>query len=270
MTDEKALIPIEEPSVIQDSEAAQKALDIMTRGDLGKLSTPERAQFLAMMAKSLGLNPLTKPVDLIPGQGGQGLVIYFNRGATDQLRAKHKVNLEVLERYNPTPSTYAVRIRATLPNGRQDESTGVVVLTPNMPPGEQANTLMRCETKAKRRATLSILGLSLMDESEMADIPLFQQQLSQAKSSNEPRRLSAPPQAAPQPSQNIFQAAQEAAGEEIAEAVVAQFCQEAVAVPRAIVRQAVPSANPAPQATAAPAAHVMKRRLPQAPPVEVK
>jgi hypothetical protein len=140
----QAVVVVEEPQVIQNTGAAQKALDIMTKGSLSALTIPERADFLANMALSLGLNPLTKPVDLIKNDKGE-LIVYYNRGATDQLRAKHKVNLQVVEKYHPTASTYAVLVRATLPNGRQDESTGVVVLTQGMDPIGQANAIMKAE-----------------------------------------------------------------------------------------------------------------------------
>ena len=244
---------VSEPQIIEDATAAKAAMDIMTKGDLSSLKMAERATFLANMALSLGLNPLTKPVDLIVGDGGK-LIIYWNKGATDQLRAKHHVNLEIIDRSNPTPNTYAVTVRATLPNGRQDEDTGVVVMTPSMSPSEQANAIMKAGTKAKRRTTLSILGLGLLDESEMDTIPLFQQQL------NQPRTLSAPSQTAVvvQPRQEVQEA----------EIVPPAASQEPTAAPVAQA-QAKPQAQAA--AVAKPAATVMPgRRLPVAPPVVIK
>lgn len=255
-----------EASVIQDHEAAEKALALMTKGDLSKLNSTERAVLLVSMAKSLGLNALTKPVDLIP-DGRGGIVLYFNKGATDQLRAKHNVNLQVIERYNPTPDTYAVLVRATLPNGRQDESTGCNPLLVGMSPGDKANTIMKTETKAKRRATLSILGLGLPDESEMDLVPIFQQQLQQGIPQNAPRKLQAP--AGAQSSSGVASTPVEA---EIVAPGGSQEVQPNVAQqPQPQPAQAKPMAMAKPAATPAPAAAtVMKKRLPVAPPVDVK
>lgn len=252
----------DEPDVIQNASAAQKAMDIMTKGSLSNLTIKERADFLANMAMSLGLNPLTKPVDLIKNDKGE-LIVYYNRGTTDQLRAKHRVNLLVLEKYNPTPNTYAVLVRATLPNGRQDESTGVVVLAAGMEPAAQANAIMRAETKAKRRATLSILGLAMLDESEMDTLPLFQAQM------NAPRTLAAPEQTG-------GLAVQRATPAEI---VLPEGSQAAEEPLEEMARMAVP--NPAPPKQAVPTypqavpnvpkTHTMPgRKLPVAPPVVIK
>jgi hypothetical protein len=64
---------------------------------------------------------------------------------------------------------YVVVVRAELPGGRSEDSTGAVPISGQ---GEQfANALMKAETKAKRRATLSILGLGMLDETEVESIP---------------------------------------------------------------------------------------------------
>lgn len=259
-----------ELQVIEDASAAQKALDIMSKGDLSKLGQAERATFLANMAQSLGLNPLTRPVDLIANDKGN-LIIYWNKGATDQLRAKHNVNLEIIDRSQPTPNTYAVTVRATLPNGRQDEEVGVVVLSPNMAPADQANSIMKASTKAKRRATLSILGLGLLDESEMDTIPLFQQQL------NQPRTLSAPAQTVTviQPKPVVQEAAivPPEGSQEPESGLVEQAVRTVIETPAGPVKPPAPrpAAVAVPTAVAKPSAHVMPgRRLPVAPPVVIK
>jgi hypothetical protein len=59
---------------------------------------------------------------------------------------------------------YAV-CEATHPNGRSETAVATV------PAQDLINALMKCETKAKRRATLSILGLGMLDETEIDTIP---------------------------------------------------------------------------------------------------
>ena len=58
----------------------------------------------------------------------------------------------------------------SLPSGRTDESVGAVSLE-GLKGDHRANALMKCETKAKRRVTLSICGLTFLDESEIESIP---------------------------------------------------------------------------------------------------
>ena len=54
--------------------------------------------------------------------------------------------------------------------GREDEATGVVNIK-GLGGEALANALMKAETKAKRRLTLSIVGLGFLDESEVEGLP---------------------------------------------------------------------------------------------------
>ena len=61
-------------------------------------------------------------------------------------------------------------IGGSLPDGRYTESIGAVNIA-NLRGEALANALMKCETKAKRRATLDLLGLGMLDETETDSIP---------------------------------------------------------------------------------------------------
>jgi hypothetical protein len=65
---------------------------------------------------------------------------------------------------------YVVTAQATLPSGRCDESIGAVP-TENLKGENLSNAMLKAETKAKRRVTLAICGLSMMDETEVDSIP---------------------------------------------------------------------------------------------------
>lgn len=168
----EALIKTE--GVVLDAPAAEAVEAVLAQGDISKLTSEQRASFLMNMAKALGLNPLSRPVDLIKAQDGR-LIPYFNKGATDQLRGIHKVNLEIIERGFIEDDIYMVKARATMPSGRTDESLATVYMKGKVG-DDRANQYMKCETKAKRRVTLSILGLNFLDELEAQTIPAFQQQ----------------------------------------------------------------------------------------------
>ena len=153
-----ALAFIEQPS----PESLQAAL---AEGQLQKLSTPQRLQFLAAVCRSTGLNPLTRPFEFITLQGK--ITLYARKDATDQLRKIHNVSVRVVSR-ETVSDVLIVTARASLPNGREDESIGAVPFA-NLRGEAAAMAAMKAETKAKRRVTLSICGLGFIDESEIAD-----------------------------------------------------------------------------------------------------
>ena len=65
---------------------------------------------------------------------------------------------------------YVCTARASFPDGRHDESIGAVPIA-GLKGEARSNAMMKCETKAKRRVTLSLVGLSTLDESEVESIP---------------------------------------------------------------------------------------------------
>jgi hypothetical protein len=137
------------------------------RGDISGLKPAERVRYYAELCNRLGLDPLTQP--FIPLRLNNKEVLYASRAATDQLARIHSLRREVLSR-ETVQDVYIVTVRATLPDGRAEDAIGAVSIAGAK--GEAlANALMRCETKAKRRATLAILGLGVLDESELETIP---------------------------------------------------------------------------------------------------
>lgn len=140
---------------------------VMLEGDLATLQPAERIQYYAKVCESLGLNPLTKPFDYIRLNGK--LTLYVKRDATEQLRKIHKVSINIVSR-EKIDDIYVVTARATDAQGRTDESVGAVNLK-GLSGEALANAIMKAETKAKRRVTLSIVGLGWLDESEVSSIP---------------------------------------------------------------------------------------------------
>jgi hypothetical protein len=149
------------------NDQASMIEQVVIQGDLSKLSPAERTSYYRAVCDSLGLNPLTKPFDYIRLNGQ--LTLYARRDATDQLRRIYGVNLNIVSRER-LDDLYIVTARATDQDGRQDESTGVVSLA-GLKGDNLANALMKAETKAKRRVTLSLVGLGWLDETEIETIP---------------------------------------------------------------------------------------------------
>lgn len=140
---------------------------IFAVGDISRADTEAQARHYDQTCRSMGLNPATMP--LMPIRLNGKLVLYPTRGATDQLAAIHRINREIIEGPDVREILGAkigyAKCRATHPNGRTETAIATVPAT------DPAMLYMKLETKAKRRATLSILGLGMLDESEVSDIP---------------------------------------------------------------------------------------------------
>jgi len=170
---------------IQVKDTGAIAEQVLIGGDLAKLSAGQRADYYLRVCESIGLNPYTKPFDYITLNGR--LTLYAKRDCTDQLRRRDGISVYVTSRgtallgetqgvqidaqSTTTPSgVYVVTARAKTADGREDESVGAVSIA-GLKGEALANALMKAETKAKRRVTLSICGLGWLDESEVDSVP---------------------------------------------------------------------------------------------------
>lgn len=154
MTTELAKKPAE---LIEGLEA------VLLEGDLSSLNEQQRLTFYTRVCESVGLNPLTQPFEYL--RLNNKLILYARRSCTEQLRKLHAVSVTIVSR-ETVGGVYVVTAQAKLPSGRCDESIGAVPVGKLQ--GEAlANSFMRAETKAKRRVTLAICGMSFLDESEL-------------------------------------------------------------------------------------------------------
>lgn len=155
-------------TAVQLSESIGHIMEtVLVKGDLSVLSPEQRTQYYHKVCESIGLNPLTKPFEYLD-LGGK-LTLYAKKDATDQLRMRHGVS--VLEMTETIIEGQVCVWRCKVQMGdRTDVASGAVTLS-GLKGDALANALMRGETKAKRRATLSICGLGMIDETEIETIP---------------------------------------------------------------------------------------------------
>lgn len=140
---------------------------VIARGDIAQLTPDERAKYYVRVCESVGLNPMTRPFEYITLNGK--LTLYARKDATDQLRSIHNVSVTDLAE-SEREGVFVVTAKVMNGKGRTDMAKGAVNI--NGLKGEAlANALMKAETKAKRRATLSVCGLGFLDEIEIEDIP---------------------------------------------------------------------------------------------------
>lgn len=174
------------PAAGQPSADAIMARVLEVKGNLAELTEEERHEYYMAVVKSVGLNSLTRPFAFITLEGK--LVLYALKDCTEQLRKIHKVSTKILGK-ELIDDIYTVHVHAIDKEHREDEDIGAVHMKyPEffLDPTDQqlkkhpkagkplvgvdrANTIMKAVTKAKRRVTLSICGLGMLDESEIAD-----------------------------------------------------------------------------------------------------
>lgn len=144
----------------------EKLEKVLIEGDLAQLSSEERVQYYNALCKSVGLNPLTKPFEYIKLNGR--LTLYALKACTEQLRKKNNVSIyDFRTKITEGIFIYTAFLQDGI--GRKDIGTGAVSIKGLSGP-DLANAFMKGETKAKRRGTLSISGLGILDESELDSI----------------------------------------------------------------------------------------------------
>lgn len=153
--------------VVETQLAASTLEKLLVHGDLKELTASERLQWYKARCEAAGLDPRTQPFQYIVLSGK--LTLYATKAATEQLRKIHGVSVTGL-----TPEQigdiYVVTCNVQDATGRKDSATGAVAVS-SLRGEALANALMKAETKAKRRATLSITGMGMLDESEVDSIP---------------------------------------------------------------------------------------------------
>jgi|GEM_PF-1564372 len=153
-------------------EQANIIADLVLGGDLSKMNPQARVKYYVQLCNSLNLNPHTQPFQILKFQGKE--IMYATKSCTEQLRKLWGVSVTNIEA-RKEGDVYLVVASVTDGTGRTDAASGVVSLIDgrgNTLTGENlANAFMKAETKAKRRATLSICGLGMLDESELDTMP---------------------------------------------------------------------------------------------------
>lgn len=169
-----AVLPPQSAPIARTEDAAIMALErVVTMGDLRDLTPVERVNYYLDLCQSLGLNPRSRPFDWIlfkEGRDGpEKLSLYPNSSCMAQLRNLHRIRVEITRR-EVVGDLFVCEARGTLPDGRTDTASKYVPITNYQGErlrGQQlGNAMMKAETGAKRRLTLSIVGLAGIPDRE--------------------------------------------------------------------------------------------------------
>jgi hypothetical protein len=138
---------------------------VILNRDLRSLTEVERVQYNLALCRSLGLNPLTNPIDYLINEGK--MTPYINSIGVAQLRAIHGISTKITNRTTDSQHMHYVSAIATDANGRNEEATAIVALIDKygkpLLGQRRADKMMTAETKAKRRATLALVGIPWAD-----------------------------------------------------------------------------------------------------------
>ncbi len=140
---------------------------VLLKGDLGRLTEVERVQYYAAVCRSIGLNPLTKPFDYLEEKGK--LSLYLNSVGFAQVRNLHGISCKVTNRQFDKEFFYCTAVASD--GRRTEDSTAILALTDKygkpITGQAKANLMMKGETKAKRRATLALVGIPWGDTGQV-------------------------------------------------------------------------------------------------------
>jgi hypothetical protein len=153
--------------VQQEAISPEIIRSLVLDGDLSKMNQDQKVEYYNRFCYSLGLNPLTQPFQLIKFQGKEKM--YATKDCTEQLRKIHGVSITDVTTQQ-VGDIFVVTAKAKDATGKTDAATGAINIK-GLGGENLANALMKGETKAKRRVTLSICGLGMLDESELDTMP---------------------------------------------------------------------------------------------------
>jgi hypothetical protein len=240
--------PTEELAVTPaDLEAIEKAT---MYADFSDLSQEQRMFYIRNLCDDMKLDIRRSPFQWIVLQNK--LVPYAKKACTDQLRDVHDVSIQITDQ-KIVSGIYTVQVRAQKPSGRTDEDIGTA-LVEGVVGDSLGNAMKRAVTQAKRRVTLSICGLGMLDESEIAQIP----DEAKREAPPGPKRVVPPPVRATLPSPPpVITGVDPAAGKEVV--------QTSVASPEQLPQpKPVQQAQPVPMAGSVPLGNVKPAKLPPA------
>jgi hypothetical protein len=149
---------------------------VLGQGNLADMDRAARARYLLYVCQLLGVNPFTRPFEIISFR--DQTVLYARKEATEQLARNFGVTTEVVRRApDEFLGVYVTEVRASYrtPAG-EVRSADAIGAVPYLDAGgkmipvlERANVVKKSETQGRRRAVLGLLGLGIFDRAGERD-----------------------------------------------------------------------------------------------------
>ena len=104
---------------------------VVGNGNLANLSDGHKVAYIKQMCESMGLNPWTKPIELISFKGKT--IPYLNRGGIDQLGFKYRLHFEYSNVHEDEDRAIMIQwCTASDGNGRSIKQMGALPLPAGM------------------------------------------------------------------------------------------------------------------------------------------
>lgn len=174
------LYPIQEAAMSETRElyranqgvSPETLSKIILKGDWKDLTPAQRVEGYIALCRALGLNPLTKPFDLLEMR--DRTTLYLNSAGGAQLGAIHKASYTITrvetERLADTAMLVRAYVKVRLPDGRENEDVGIKACNP-----KDVNDYIRAYksaiTNARLRAIKGLIGLNVPVEGDEEEIP---------------------------------------------------------------------------------------------------
>lgn len=139
---------------------------LVLAGDLSKMNDQQKVIYYKQFCESLHLNPLTQPFRIMKFQGKE--IMYVTKDGGDQLRRRDDISI-IDAHMDFEGDVIRWTVKGKNKDGRTDVEVGALYAG-GLKGDALANAEMKGLTKAKRRLTLSMVGLGLPDESEIETI----------------------------------------------------------------------------------------------------
>lgn len=166
MTTTETFTPEEVAEVLGERTPAYQKIDrALVRGDMRGLTIDQLDQAKVRLAEQMGIDPAFSPIDFIPDKKTGRLVPYINSRGAAFLRRKHGLEVTGIEVVVHREGLVVLRCVLRGGDGRTDQALGAASWLPDMPT-EEARAWLVAETRAKRRATMSAVGIFLEGPSD--------------------------------------------------------------------------------------------------------
>ena len=146
-------------------------LHTLAAKNLDKFTEQEKIDYYNEVCKVLNLDPVKRPFEYFFVEReyeGRHLILYVTKAGGNQLRDVNNISIKPVS-VKIEGGVIVATAEAVMPNGRTDSDVGSVPAE-GLKGKDLSNAVMSATTKAKRRVTISILGLGFLDETEVQDL----------------------------------------------------------------------------------------------------
>ncbi len=168
--------PNQSTAIAKELSPEELNAKIALTGNLADLTPAQQMEYYARYCKHLGLDPITRPFDLLTTfeeNGTQKTVLYANASCSAQLAdARHVTYGRPELEHNEKLGLITINVQAQMITDAGIRSCwrrGVAHIE-GLKGRRLENAIKKAETQAHRRATLALCGVAMPDESEIEDI----------------------------------------------------------------------------------------------------